>query len=113
MALEALLWGPPERGCGGTGRWNAAPPRGINGIPAGYGNYGYGYGTYQPSYGYGQAYQRGYGYGTYRRRMDMDRRISRPTAMAITSNPILGMAPSIGNGGSSDRAISIIGEARM
>ena len=47
------------------------------------------------------------------RRMDMDRRISRPTAMAITSNPILGMAPSIGNGGSSDRAISIIGEARM
>jgi len=41
----------------------------------------------------------------------MDTRISRPTAMAITSNPILGMAPSIGNGGSSDRAISIIGEA--
>ena len=47
------------------------------------------------------------------RRTDMDTRISRPTAMAITSNPILGMAPSIGNGGSSDRAISMIGEARM
>ena len=65
MALEALLWGPPERGCGGTGRWNAAPPRGINGIPAGYGNYGYGYGTYQPSYGYGQAYQPSNRYGYY------------------------------------------------
>ena len=40
------------------------------------------------------------------RRTDMD---TCPPAMAITSNPILGMA--IGNGGSSDRAISIIGEA--
>src|SRR6185437_3667230 len=43
------------------------------------------------------------------RRTDMVTR--RPTAIAITSNPIQGMAPRIGNGGSSDRAISIIGEA--
>ena len=41
---------------------------------------------------------------------DMDTRISRPTAMAITSNRILGMAPSTGNGGSSDRAVGIVGE---
>ena len=66
-------------------------------------NYGYGYGTYQPSYGYGYAR---IGVATTvtmdtdtSRRTDMDTRISRPTAMAITSNPILGMAPSIGNGG--------------
>jgi hypothetical protein len=35
--------------------------------------------------------------------------ISRTTAIKITSNPIMGTAT--GNGGSSDRAISIIGEA--
>ena len=63
-----------------------------------YGNYGYGYGTYQPSYGYGVS-------AVKRTRVT---RISRPPAMAITSNPILGMAPGIGNGGSSDRAISIL-----
>jgi hypothetical protein len=43
------------------------------------------------------------------RRTDMGTR--RPTAIAITSNPILGMALRIGNGGRCDRAISIIGEA--
>ena len=72
-----------------------------------YGNYGYGYGTYQPSYGYGYASSR-YGYGAYQynRHTDMD---TRPPAIAITSNPTTGMAP--GNGGNSDRAISIVGEA--
>jgi hypothetical protein len=39
----------------------------------------------------------------------VDTRISRTTAIAITSNPIMGMAT--GNGGSSDRTISMIGEA--
>ena len=64
-----------------------------------YGNYGYGYGTSQPSYGSGYAYRRGttvtMDTGT-SRRTDMDTRIS------------LGMAPGTGNGGSSDRAISIM-----
>ena len=45
------------------------------------------------------------------RRTDMGTRTSRPLAMAITSNPILGMAPGTCHGGRSDRAISIIGEA--
>ena len=52
----------------------------------------------------------GYGYGHIGRRTDMGTRISRTTAIALTStsNPIMGMAT--GNGGSSDRAISMVGE---
>jgi len=43
------------------------------------------------------------------RMVTVDTRISHTTAIAVTSNPIMGMAT--GNGGSSDRAISMIGEA--
>lgn len=47
--------------------------------------------------------------GMERTRATVGTRISRTTAIALTSNPITGMATD--NGGSSDRAISIIGEA--
>jgi len=45
------------------------------------------------------------------RGLDRGTRISPPTAMAITSNPIMGMAT--GRGGSSDHVISIIGEVPL
>ena len=59
--------------------------------------------TVHTSHGYG-TYQR-YGYGHTSRHTD-----HRTTAIALTNNPTMGMAT--GNGGSSDRAIRMIGEAR-
>jgi len=46
--------------------------------------------------------------GMERTRATVGTRISRTTAIALTSNPIMGMTT--GNGGSSDRAVGIVGE---